>query len=644
MSAVRWRCNIYCSGLVTGPVGALRPLLSRAPPQVRSPEVSLNQFRFSRRDVLIGGVGIAAVASTSSRVFAESPQVIVDVHCHTFNGQDLPVAGFVRCFLLGQGWPSLLVDLVKDDISDLEARVWQGSTTAADELAIVDRLLSSAAPVPTPLVSPALPTPTEAAVFASAAKRARLLAAAEDDKAHPGLNTFLMSPDVDDGTALAAFLQFKSARDPVLAQRLKSAGAPKLDLKRIPKLGPGFKKEIFLAPEANKGWLGSLLSWMTGGLVNVVAFLSHFTKRRLDLTQQLAGTIGPEIALFVPALVDFNLWASGESAPAPMSKQVEIQGKLSRLHALGRVLPGGRKASFHGYVAFNPWVETFDPRYAALRGDADTEFKVWDADAPKLSGTPFDVVRAAVVDHGFIGVKLYPPAGFKPLDNEALPKDHFLPRDTRRLVDLALRRLYRWCEEQSVPLLVHTGSSNLFDTDFEEYARPDNWRPVFKLYPSLRILLGHFGGTSESKVEGKKRRWIDLGAELALEREVYFDISNAESPLDSKRVTPLVAALLKAGGKDLRTRMMYGTDFFMNDLVKDPARYRASVAQQLTTDAELKKLGDGFPRSFFGDNALRFYGFRDDKGAPADATLLGNRGRLLAWYKINALSLPLWLS
>jgi hypothetical protein len=98
-------------------------------------------------------------------------------------------------------------------------------------------------------------------------------------------------------------------------------------------------------------------------------------------------------ALLAPALVDYSNWL-GQSLRSPLPDQISAMGALAANPALPPI---------HGYVAFDPL------RRALIRGKWRTrDGERWD---------PLAQARIALRDHGFIGVKLYPPMGFRPSGN-----------------------------------------------------------------------------------------------------------------------------------------------------------------------------------------------------------------------------------
>jgi len=81
---------------------------------------------------------------------------------------------------------------------------------------------------------------------------------------------------------------------------------------------------------------------------------------------------------------------------------------------------------------------------------------------------------------GLVGVKLYPPMGFRATDNRHLPDVSFnepayLPSPDTGLgsqigskLDAALSKLYTWCSDNNVPIMAHTSHSFGPNSDYED--------------------------------------------------------------------------------------------------------------------------------------------------------------------------------
>lgn len=218
--------------------------------------------------------------------------MIVDIHCHTFNADDLPVRGFLQKVAFHD-------HLFTDDLAALVDRVVQGRAPGyAAENARLDTLLGGA-PLP------------EAAAFAEAAP---------DPAA-------TIEADVDRTLAEIA------ATDPGLLHRvgvhLASEGAP-------PPLG---------SPQEGA------LDWFRAAR-RAVRWAKIYGSYRLDNAATLLNLFSGRVDLAVPMLVDLGMGLS-DTAPTTQRQQVELQEKISRLSLQGK-LPAGAHGDVHGFVGFDP--------------------------------------------------------------------------------------------------------------------------------------------------------------------------------------------------------------------------------------------------------------------------------------------------
>src|SRR5439155_20874758 len=126
-------------------------------------------------------------------------------------------------------------------------------------------------------------------------------------------------------------------------------------------------------------------------------------------------------------------------------EQVELHEKVSRLSMLGRL--GYGTARVHPFVGFDPRRELVSRKRADLKG-------------------ALALAKEAVQEYGFIGVKLYPPMGFRPLGNGATAE--MTAEDAYR-VDGILDELYTWCEAEQVPVTAHCNPSNEAAEEYRDF-------------------------------------------------------------------------------------------------------------------------------------------------------------------------------
>jgi predicted TIM-barrel fold metal-dependent hydrolase len=362
------------------------------------------------------------------------------------------------------------------------------------------------------------------------------------------------------------------------------------------------------------------------------------TSSRLAQAQELVATY-PEVKLFLPALVDFDRWTGNRGssegrtrARSSPQEQIPTLERLSKLAILGKL--GRAPVSLHGMVAFDP------------RREAEDRAGTYEAGAPEPEDVPLIApsgdwarrtvdtrvlpgsylpMRHALEHGGFVGVKLYPPVGFQPLGNGAL--EHLQAGGLGLRIDRVLHRFYAYCEREEVPLLVHMGTSNAFDRDFRFYAHPRNWAPVLERYPKLRVNFGHFGHVDGVTGSGNyEQAWASIAAELMERHEsVYADLGNVDIAAEPE-VVKLLQHLLGRYRK-LPTRLLYGSDWYMNSLQGIRTVFYQDMLGVIARD--LSSAGPGFVEDFAGRNTLRFLGLLNEDGTRRDGKL---RQRLKRFY------------
>lgn len=209
---------------------------------------------------------------------------IVDIHCHTFNADDLPVRGFVR-------------RVAEDRTSLAKVLAWtldkvtQGMASGAEEVAELDRLIEAGP------------------------------GAFEVDE-----EPLMLQLDAESMEVLAEL----EAEHPVVVEEARSEVASDPAAPGGP--DSAVEGEVI---EGEEGLLDGV-----GDLRRYVRWAGLFGKNRLALTRALIA-VYPEVDLFTPMLVD--LLGLEDQAVTSVIQQLELQEKISRLGILGhfdaQVLP-----------------------------------------------------------------------------------------------------------------------------------------------------------------------------------------------------------------------------------------------------------------------------------------------------------------
>lgn len=391
---------------------------------------------------------------------------------------------------------------------------------------------------------------------------------------------------------------------------------------------------------------------------NLVSLLSRFRHKIFEALMASYASDIPHVgvALFTPALVDMDYWLGptreqSEAVPdvgvdafslpqTTVAQQVELMEMIQRLYP-GRV---------HNFVSFCPWRQADDVYHNALLAP----------DSPRRRTTALEIVEAAVLNRGFVGVKLYPPMGFRPFGNAEIPLEGFpvwaasTPYSGQfgRALDQALLALYRFCAEHDVPIMAHTAPTNGAGTFtrpdgtseyYAERADPAYWARALAQpgLSGLRLNLAHFGGGRDAV---RASRWrAAIGDLMDAYPHVYTDLSHyAEMVRDdftgsgqhcqeaASVLEPLRESFLAGGtGANRVRRFLYGSDWSM--LAKEfyYADYLAVGAHMYRR--KIYGIGRGAEanaRGFMCANAVRFLGLGQGDKA---------RTRLGVWYARHGL-------
>ncbi len=354
--------------------------------------------------------------------------------------------------------------------------------------------------------------------------------------------------------------------------------------------------------------------------IPVSIWINLLKQSRLEIACELVNTY-PDIDLFTPAILDYDHWLpDNEKADTTIAEQIILYEKIVRLFE-GRI---------HPLVAFNPLKEVH-----------------YKEDIPEYQSLKW--VKEAVEERGFIGVKLYPPMGFYPINNAV--HDPYNVYSLR--IDEALESLYDWCISEDVPIMAHCAEDNGSQPGYEERANPDYWEEVLQQYPELRLNFAHFGRDEEVIIANYGSGWAwkiaelmdnypnvyaDTGYhEVVLQFPLIFVFRNILRSIDRAEYVDGLSKLFNDFTK-VKERLMYGSDMHVLMVQHNHEEYlTGALSLPGLTENGFEKIFDNWPLikdDFLGQNALRFFGL-DDPGTK-------NRQRLLEFYEKHNMAEPQW--
>jgi predicted TIM-barrel fold metal-dependent hydrolase len=582
----------------------------------------------------------------------------VDCHSHVFNAEDLPIDGFVKQL---SSFPSILTGIVSVPLDRLSQWV---ASSSHDEAAYLASLLVPREVLAADTVAP---PPVRGSDLISDEELAELFLQEWQRRGLVGDTTIeaAFDPTLDPETVLP-----DGATTPEAAQ----AGT-ELDLWLMSQGDAELSETMAMDLLPDWDWIRRMRE-AKQAVGRYVDALRLITRDRHLVAADLAATY-PSVSLFVPALVDFEYTAS-DAPSSSVTDQIRVHSLLSKVSVVGKV-PGASQLRIHPMVGYCPYREVarselrdWKPSQGGTNGyipyadpgQASPEDRYrdgidyvperarplripngsWETGHVSLDqqARSLDIVRHAVELGGFVGVKLYPPAGYLPLGNS-----QEFGSDKGSRLDAALQSLYAYCARMDVPILAHAGHSNGFEDSYKEFAGPAGWRAVLEKFPDLRICFGHFGhlyevGKNPSKPASKS--WASGFVALMDEHpHVYADVGNSKFPVEEsyrEKYLELLGWVLGGNNpsetqRKRRRRVMFGTDYWMNTLAPNHQTYLSVFDDQYR-----QAFGTQARDDFLGRNALRWLGLVDEDGEPDPKN--ANRQRLLDFYGTRPL--PSWLA
>lgn len=318
----------------------------------------------------------------------------------------------------------------------------------------------------------------------------------------------------------------------------------------------------------------------------ILEFLFHMLSPRwMNLKAYIKGYSESDYAFGIDgvfaSLVDFDYWL-GCFPKSSRRDQMLLHSLLSSMSG-GFMLP---------LISYNPWTD--------IKSGSDESLSL---------------VKEAINDYGFVGVKIYPPVGFLPYGNcknkeQLLKMKPPMPEDLC-LLDKKLEALFKYCAENAIPVMAHSGESMGRDNASDILGGPDGWRNLFdkfktNKYPSLVINAGHFGGDHNKDIGGN---WTNEFASLANdfpENKLYGDLGFWDSYAQCNKKCIASTRLLNTikTYPEMQNRVMFGTDWLMLSRVRNWQLYPSEIAKK-----NHQHLEDNLPDDkFFYKNIMDCFG------------------------------------
>ncbi len=577
----------------------------------------------NRRQFIVASSAAALAGCCGAPEFPKVPRQqrsqtpVVDIHCHIFNVRDLPIEGFAAQLLELPRFVQILLlrplvnaylATTRSDAADQEelraaidgdlpcfARI-EKSTTEQQQRVLIEA-------VPDLAFDLQHPDGAEGGWsehFPQLAARTLALHRAESTRPYgPAAPPTPSAPD-------AAYDPFAPVdaptrvpdEDPSTDQSPPDDQAALVAFDALARAARERDAELhgFLGAPRESGLIGVQDFPVVGRVLDTLAL---FRGSRAQLAYWLVHTY-PTVDLFTPLLIDFEGWVQ-DRPRTDLKQQYALMSLVTEWSMRTNLRTGEQGVNGPKIHPFAP----FDPRRA----------------------NGLDDLKRAIETHAFVGVKVYPPCGFRPSGDEDAE------------VQKNLEGLYAHCNDHDLPLMAHCSPSNALSPGAELKAHPRGWRGVLESHPRLRVCLGHAGHLARDD-DPDAPLWLDDIADLMIEfpGRVFADISNSEaveSAAYRRRFTDTLAQRRPERRRAFLNGLLFGTDWFMNRIVKSRAAYfplawRELFGQWGVPDAEA-----------MGRRALVFLGLREEDGRASTGS---NRARLCALYDRHRVSYPRWLA
>ncbi|MGB2698541.1 MAG: amidohydrolase family protein, partial [Candidatus Zixiibacteriota bacterium] len=326
-----------------------------------------------------------------------------------------------------------------------------------------------------------------------------------------------------------------------------------------------------------------------------------------------------DIDLYVPLMIDYEYWFKN-TIDYKLEDQIKLVHQIVLAH----------KGRIHPFVPFDPARELV---YQVGMNNPDGQLEKYGS---------LNLVKDAIEKRGFIGVKLYNSLGYKPLNNKEV-EDHrklmairnekmqYLFRGEE--YDRVLSDLYRYCEENEVPITTHCGMYGIEsypDASFH-FGEARFWEDVLSKYKNLRLNLAHFGWNQKVRYGGEKSWVKDICRMMNKFENLYTDVSCHRVTTHNDRQGYLYDyKRIRRDYPIVKKRLLFGTDWHVLKRVRNYKKFKDGYVEvlkhnNLFTDAEIK--------DFLGGNALKFLGL-----LPGGK----NRKRLEEFYNAHKIAQPKW--
>jgi len=179
--------------------------------------------------------------------------------------------------------------------------------------------------------------------------------------------------------------------------------------------------------------------------------------------------------------------------------------------------------------------EIYELHYSILKKNPD-RFIVFGGIDLRRGQQGLELFKKGIFDYGFKGLKLYPPLGYAMDDESLFP-------------------FYEICNENNLPVLLHTGPSLFYLKN--ELANPLSIVGIAKKYPNINFILAHAGHNLTPQVHELVVNTKNIYVDIAAFQSKYFNINYEDSS----------SPILQIFKGELNKKVLFGTDWPLFNLL-----------------------------------------------------------------------------
>ncbi len=332
-------------------------------------------------------------------------------------------------------------------------------------------------------------------------------------------------------------------------------------LDEFEKIDGYFNKVNFYDDEERIKYRASLLKRMLNWIINIEEAIDNYLKWFLFMTNSEEAIYSyitkrdeTNVSLFLHLMMDVDHFLNDDPEDLIYKSRFDFEKvQINNMQKLNQ-----NHNNLFGFVAFNP-----------------------------ARSNTLEIIKKAINEKGFKGVKFYPPLGYQADDDNNYSNE--------------IEELLSYCEEENIPLFTHCNNEG-----FEAWPKihsgyhsnPKYWEAALIKHPKLILCLGHAGGGhgwfSENKdtdklvadtiyakdivdkSEFQKEDWNKSYASLVFKLcvkydNVFCDVSYLDEMINSdgsfdietkENFTKRLKKLFESQQK-FATRIMYGSDWHM---------------------------------------------------------------------------------